>query len=114
MRRKVRIVGGGSMVKKPNYGILGTDDGHLAFFKGLEEEGKSGKGRRLSKLHVRMYAFMHVCMYVHTCTMHASPSNFKVFSRLSIFWDGPIYYSPYSPYMITVIVGVSRGVYVGV
>lgn len=94
------------MVRKPKDGILGTDEGHLAYFKGLEEEGKSGKGRRLSKL--------HVCIYVRICRMHASLSTLKFFSRHFYLLDGPIYYSPYSPQMITVIVGVSRsGVYVG-
>lgn len=81
---KVRIVGGDQWWGKPKYGILGTDESHLAFVKGLEEEGKSGKDRRLSKPHVCMY----VCMYVLTCTMHASPSTLKFFSRLSVFWMG--------------------------
>lgn len=72
-----------NMVKKPKDGILGTDEGHLAYFKGLEEEGKSGKDRRLSKL--------PVCMYIHICRMHASLFNFKVFSRHSYLLDGPIY-----------------------
>lgn len=59
--------GRGSMVGKPKYGILGTDESHLAFVKGLEEEGKSGKDRRLSKPHVCMY----VCMYLHVRCMLA-------------------------------------------
>lgn len=63
---KVRIVGGGSMVKKPRDGILGTDEGQLP----LAEGGESGKDRRLSKLHVCMYE------YVRICRMHASLFNF--------------------------------------
>lgn len=67
------------MVKKPKDGILGADEGHLAFFKGLEEEGKSGKDRRLSKL--------HVCIYVHICRTHASPSYLKFsLDFLSLGW----------------------------
>lgn len=102
--------GRGSMVKKPKDGILGTDEGHLAYFKGLEEEGKSGKDRRLSKL--------HVCMYVHICRMHASLSTLKFSLDISISWMGQSItrHTRHTRHiMITVIVGVSRsGVYVGV
>lgn len=76
---KVRIVGGGSVVKKPKDGILGTVR-YVA-------EGESGKDRRLSKL--------DVCMYVRICRMHASLSTLRFSLDISIFWMGPIYYSPY-------------------
>ena len=48
---KIRILGGGKG-EKAKIWSLGTDEGYLAFFIGLAEEGKSGMDRRLFKLHV--------------------------------------------------------------
>lgn len=62
------------MVKMPKDGVLGTDEGRLAYFQGLEEEGKSGKdNERLSKL---------CCM--HVCKLHVLYSTYCTSTTLCI------------------------------
>lgn len=85
-------------MKKPKYGLLGTDEGHLAFFK---ERGNQG----------RIGSYPTSCTYVR-CILCSSILKFS----LDFLMYGPIYITRRTRrYVITVIVGVSRsGVYVGV
>ena len=60
--------GRGSMVGKPKYGILGTDESHLAFVKGWKKRGNQGRTGGYPNF---IYACMYVCMYIHVRCMLA-------------------------------------------
>ncbi len=74
------------MVKKPKDGIMGTDEGHLAYFKGWKKRGNQGRTGGYPN-------FLYACIYIYVGCMLAF-STLKFSLDISISWMGQSIYSP--------------------